>query len=141
VDGPLSTRPARAELEVGLIGIVRAAPKLDIADRRLAAFGVGLDVVELDEAAFPASASVMADERATTAVPDPDRALHARGDMARLFGSRLARARPVGRGELLARQVIQQRGERPVHDLRRVAGGNGVTEQVLRAAQLLARGG
>ena len=139
-DDALATRRhARAVVQLGLVGIVGAATELDVVHRGLPTRGVGLDVMELQEPALCAAAPAFAGEGAATAVSEPHRPPEPCREVPRGRGVTAAGAWPRGGGELLPGQVIEQRGEGSIEDLRHVAVGNGMPQQVLRQAQLLAR--
>jgi hypothetical protein len=111
--------------------------QLDVADRGLAAHRVRMDVMELEEPTLGAPAAAGADERAMPEVSQEDRALDLGRDVTRPRGRPAGRARRVGGGELLPRELRQQRGESAVQNGRFVAGGNRVAQHVPGEPQLL----
>src|SRR5438552_4885184 len=94
-------------------------------------------MVELQEPPLVAPATVGSDEAAPALVARFDEAFHLRRDVARVRRLAAAPARPPGGGELLPREIGDEKGQRPVEDLGEVTAGNGVPEQVLRETQLL----
>lgn len=69
-----------------LVAVVRPAAQLDILDRGLSPRGVGLDVVELEEASLRAAPPVRGDEATLPALPLPDRRRTAAGIYRELDG-------------------------------------------------------
>ena len=115
------------------------APQLDLVDGRLAPQSVRIDVVELDEPALIAPVPVRSDEAAAPEIPHPDRTLDRGRGIARTRFRAAGRTRFPGVGELLLRQLHQQRGQRPVEDRRIIARRDRVAEHVLGEPQLLER--
>src|SRR5207302_1250325 len=128
---------ARAVEQLGFVGVVGTAAELDVVDRRLASDGMRLEVMQLQEAALAAAAAAPGHEGAAGAVPQPDRTLDLGRDVAGAAGCAPAGARPPRGGALLPGQVLDQGRERAVEDLRRIAAGNRVTQQVLRAPEFV----
>ncbi|MEO5616425.1 MAG: hypothetical protein ABIS67_01530 [Candidatus Eisenbacteria bacterium] len=64
---------------------------------------------------------------------------HVRGDMARAPGQAASRSRLRGRRELELLELVDERVQRSVEDLRDIPRGKLVAEQVLGAAQLVVR--
>ncbi len=123
-----------ARPEHRFVGIVRGTAQLQVRDARLAPIRVGDHVMELEEAARPASA-MRADERALTVVAPPDRARDRRRNVARpgRRGARLARFRR-GRA-LLPLEMLHEQRERSFKDDGDAGGRQCMPEQILRAAK------
>ena len=132
-----SCPPGSARRTVGLVLVVCAASQRDVLDRRLAARDVRAQVMELEEAA---SLATMAPRGRRTntgrrpaarprASPPPARP----GTSSSCDGSHAAgrwrRTSSVSGAPISA-------VERAIEDLRRVAGGNGMAQQILRVPQL-----
>jgi hypothetical protein len=115
---------------------VGSTPQLDVPDRGLAAQGVRIHVVELQEAAFRAAAAGRRHERAPPEVAQPHRALHLGRDMAGSGPAPVRGARPLRRRELLLREVGEQGGQGAVQDRGLVPRRHRVAEQVFGKAQL-----
>ena len=120
--------------------IVCPAAQRDRADRRRASPGIGHDVMELEPAAFCASAR-SSHEGALALVSRPDGPAYGGRNVSRTRGRHTAGAWPGHRRELLALELRQQERQRTVDDDREVAVGDRVTHEVLRVAQLLGRRG
>jgi len=116
---------------------VGSTPQLDVPDRGLAAQSVRVEVVEFQEAALGAAAAVRPHERAAPQIAQPHRALHLGREVAGSGPGPVRGARPLGRRELLLREVGEQGGEGAVQDGGFVSRRHGVPEEVLREAQLL----
>jgi hypothetical protein len=95
---------------------VGATSELDVLHGGLAAHTVRLTMMELQKGARIAAAFLLAHEGATSAISEPGRVPDLRGSVAGADVLALAGARPSRRGELLARQILEQHGECPVHD-------------------------
>jgi hypothetical protein len=116
---------------------VGSAPQLDVPDPGLAAQGIRVEVVVLQEAALAPAAAVRPHERAPPQVAQPHRALHLGREVAGSGPGPVRGARPLGRRELPLREVGEQGGEGAVQDGGVVSRRHGVAEQVLRETQLL----
>src|SRR5262245_56960714 len=121
------------------MAVVCLAPKRDVRDRRLATHAVRLEMMELHECPLIAPAPILADEGAASTIPKPHPAPDLCGDVSGSRPRAVAGPRPIRGRELLPGQVLEQERERPVDDLGRVAGRDGVAEEVLGHAELLAR--
>ena len=95
--------------------------------------------MELEEAPLAAPPPARGDEGAAAPVSGPDRPPHVRRDVPGVLRLATALAGPLGGGELLPLEVLDEQGERAIEDLGQIAAGNGVSEQVLGPPQLLAR--
>src|SRR5688572_10362459 len=82
-----------AEIHPRLVVVVPPATELDVLHGGRPAHRVRLDVVELDEGARRAAASVLSDEGAAAEVAEPDRAFDLGGHVA---GAGLGVAGPAG---------------------------------------------
>ena len=127
------------EEELGFVAIVLGTSKLDVVYRGLAAGRIGPDVMELQQGARGAAAAPSRHEGATVAVSSHHRTPDLGRDVTGAGRDRTARPRAVGGRELLAGQILEQQGERPIEDLGGVSGGHGVAEEVLRLPQLVPR--
>jgi hypothetical protein len=136
-DVRLTLLPALAEVLRSGVVVVAPAAQRDVVGRRLAAKGVRDDVVEFEEPACVAAMTVRSDVGAAAEVPHPDDALdRGRGFASHRVGA-TATARAVRVRELVPGQLLQQRGQRPIEDLRLVARGDRVAEHVRREPELL----
>jgi hypothetical protein len=70
------------EPQPALVVVVTTAPQLHPLDRRLAAEALGVEMVKLHELPLAAAMAAGGDERAASAVADPDRALDGGGRLA-----------------------------------------------------------
>src|SRR5258708_257604 len=122
----------------GRVLVVGATQEARVLDGRDAALADGLHVVVLEPAARLATAAVGTHERALPAVSLADGAPHVGRDVARGLGAPTARARIVGCRGLAPLELRDQRVERAIEDLARVAVRDRMAEQVLRALQLVA---
>jgi hypothetical protein len=112
-----------SEEQLRLIGVVRAAPKLDVRDGRFAARGIGLAMVELEKRGL-ATASFASDECAPAIVSPPHLAAHRGGNVARSSVLHLCRRGHAwfgGLREPRALHVLDEQRDRPVEDLGGVA--------------------
>ena len=126
-----------AKVQSRLVAVMPPASQFDIPHSRLAAHGVGPDVMELQETSFCAAVAIRSYECAPAEVAQPDLTLDLGGNPA-CSGRHPGRGpRPIGRGELLLRQRSQERGEGPVKYSRVVPRGDRVAQQVLGQLQLL----
>src|SRR5262249_33916634 len=130
---------AGAEVPRDFVAVVGAAAQLDVLDRRLASRGARDDVMELHESARAATPSILRDEGAGAAVSSPHDSLRLSRDVSRFsqWAAVTARARRVR--ELPLRELLDEGAEGPVEDLAEIAAGDGVSQQILRDAQLLPR--
>lgn len=62
-------------MQLSLVSVMGAAPKLDVVDCGPSAYAIGHDVVKLQEGPFSAVATIASHEGTTTAVADPHRPL------------------------------------------------------------------
>lgn len=127
------------EVHARLVFVVGSTPQLDVRHRSRTAQGVGMPVMELQEAALRAAPAGRTHERAAPQIAQPDRALHLGRDVP---GSRCRAGRgawPLGCGEFLLREVGEERGESTVQDGSFVSRRHGMAEQVLRETELLER--
>jgi len=76
------TPPALPEIQPPFVVVVAPAAQLDVVDAGLSTQGVGIDVVEFDEAPLVASMAARSHERAPSEVANPDRALDRRRNVA-----------------------------------------------------------
>jgi hypothetical protein len=105
---------------------VCAATQFDVLERGKAAVAVRVDVVKLEQSAFPAATALRTREGTPRAVAGPDRAADLGRDMARDRRGRcppLRPLRPILRqlGELPLLQFRHQHRQRPVDDLAGIA--------------------
>jgi hypothetical protein len=126
-----SLRPARPVIQVGLVAVVGATAELNVLYRRLTTNPEGLHVVEFEKGPRAAPPSVCSHEGAAITVSQPHRPLDLRRNVADGRGGRAAGPRPLGFGELLSGQALEQRGERAIDDLRNVSVGNRVSKEIL----------
>jgi hypothetical protein len=114
--------------------IVRATEKLNVRHRVLAPDAVRLIMMELDEGPLVAAPPAPAHERAPTVVAQPDGASDAGREIAAPRSRTPADPRTVRNRVFPSSKVLDQQLERPLDDLRRVAAGNRMSEQVLGLA-------
>jgi hypothetical protein len=76
------------EEHVRLVAVVRATTELDVRDGRLTADRVGHDMVVLEPGALGTVMTARTDERAASAVSDPDDALDLGRDVPRMLDDR-----------------------------------------------------
>src|SRR5688572_3994668 len=96
-----------------------------------------MDMGVFEPPCFTASASISPDECTASLVTPP----HLAADVRRNGSAtprRLAlrRSRPLRRGRLLRQRLLEQRAQRPLHDLGRVAVRSLMREQVLKLPEL-----
>jgi hypothetical protein len=127
-----------SEEETRFVGVVRAAPQLNVCSRRGAAGRVRLRVMKLEEASLNAS-SAAPDERTAPLVTAPDLAPHRGGDVARRVARLSAAAWRRRLGVSTTLQVLEQHGQSAVKDRGQVTVWNRVPQQILRAAQPVVR--
>src|SRR5439155_7205304 len=96
--------------ELGLVIVVGPTTKLHRLYVGLATHPIRFQVVELGKGPLVTTATPLADEGATPAIADPDRAPDLRRDVPGAGGRTAAGSRPVGRGELLSGQFLEQHG-------------------------------
>ena len=128
----------RSEGQLRLVGIVGAAAKLDVANRRFPSASEGHDVMELQKAALGTSAGG-SDKRAPGAIPPPDFPSNRSRDMtrARRYFPRLPRA--VRGGEPLSIQIGEQSIQGALEHGGHISVGDRMPQQGLRPLQLLVR--
>jgi hypothetical protein len=120
--------------QLAFVLVVRSAAELDVAYRGLAPDAMRVDVMELGKGCRVATAPTPAHESAGSAVTDPNRAPDLGRDIP-AAGSRAATGpRPRRRREPLPGQVLEQRRQCPIEHFREIAGGDGVSEEVLGKA-------
>ncbi|MBI2246507.1 MAG: hypothetical protein HYU65_00970, partial [Armatimonadetes bacterium] len=132
---------ARAEIELGLVPVVRAAAELDVVYRGRATHGIGRDMMELEEAPLSTAAAVAAREGAAPAVSEPHRSLDLGRDVSRAGDKAAASAGVVRGGKLLLGEVLEQRRQRSIEDRRRIPIRDLMAQEVLREPELLVRFG
>jgi hypothetical protein len=115
-------------------------PQRDPIDRRLAAEGVGLQVMTLKEPAF-AAAALGTDDAALTIVAGPDGPVHRGGDVARATRGRPCPPRTVGCGEGCLLELREQDRHRPLEDEGGIAGRNHVPQHPARTPARRITGG
>jgi hypothetical protein len=98
-------------------------------------------MVELEKASRAAPSSVRSHKGAAIAVSQPHRSLDLRRNVTGVWGRRPPGVRLLGGGELLPGQVLEKGRERAIDDLRQVSIWNGVSEEILREPEFLARPG
>jgi len=111
--------------------VVRATEKLDVLDGGLATDPVRLVVVELHERSLVAPPSALAHEGTPAVVAPPNAAPHFRGNVPAARSRTTTGARAIRRRVLLPAEFFDQEPERALDDLRGIAVGNRVPEQVL----------
>ncbi len=92
---------ARANIELGLVPVVRVTPKLYVVHCRRATHGIWRNVMKFKEALFGTSAAVAADEGTAAVVAEPYRTLHFSRDLSRAGYRAAPAAGAVRGGELL----------------------------------------
>ena len=107
---------------------------MDVLYCGLAPHAVRVDVMELDKGPLVAASPALAHESADAAVAEPYRTPDLGRDIPTTGSGTATGPRPFRRRELLSGQVFEQRRRRPIDNLRKLAGRDGVSEQVLRQA-------
>jgi hypothetical protein len=140
--GALRLHEFAAELEVGLVLVVRVTEKPHAVDGGLAAVGDRRGVVELEKRLSRATDAVGTQPRALLAVAVVDVPAHAARDVAGVgVGPAFLRlAGTGGRTELRRLDLREQRVEGRVEDDGEVTGRIGVPHEVSGAFELVARG-
>jgi hypothetical protein len=90
-----------------------------------------VDVIKLDEGPLVAPSPVLADEGACALVTRPDHSPDLGRDIPAAGSRTPTGSRPLGRGELLPGQLLEQHRQRSIDDLRQVPGRDAVPEQIL----------
>lgn len=134
-------RPPIAEDLTGLERIVDSTPQLKIGLSRLTTSRKREDVMELEAAGLYAAA-LSADEAAASLVACPDDPTDMCWHMPLSSTSATAvaarhRPRSGNRADLYALSLLQEHGQGPVHDRRRISVGNYMPQQGARPLQLL----
>src|SRR5262245_63126489 len=93
------------------MAVMQSAPERNVLNRRFPSDRPGYDMVILEECAGIATLPARADECASSAVTRPHGALYLGGDVSRIGRCVSNRARPVGLGVLMFRELVQQQGE------------------------------
>lgn len=125
------------EISLCLVGVVRAAPQLDVARSRLAPARIGDDVVELEAVCLGTALTVRTLKHTSRIVALPDLAFDGRGDVAGVVVAGCRRARAVCLRHLLLQQPFKQRIQPALEYQGWVAVGNLVPQQGLGASELL----
>jgi hypothetical protein len=102
------------------MGVVHAAPQLQVGARRRTIVGERHDVMELQQSTLSAAAGG-ADERTLTAVTLPQLASHGPWHITRPRCQRASWPRTLGVPRLLLNQVVEQQRERTIEDRRDIA--------------------
>ena len=131
---PATPSPARATDSRSLfrlVHIVRAAPELDVLDRRGTTGGVGLDMVELEEPAL-GTAPMRSDERALAGIALPHLPLHGGRNVARAA----ATSRPARGCSVVASLARSRSDTRSVSARSKMAAGSPVGSSVAAGPEL-----
>jgi hypothetical protein len=119
--------------------IVSTAPKLDVLGGPHSPACEWNDVVKLEECRFAASA-LAPFERTATAVARPDGAAHGRRDVTASGGERTRRLpRRLRLRQLRPLEMLEQQRQRAIDDRGGIAVRDRVTQQILRAPELVVR--
>ena len=131
-------RLLRAEESLRFEDVVSPTPELQIVRRRFTAGGIRNDVVKFEKPGLIATTR-RANEGTAAAITCPHGAFHGCGDATRARDLRASSARPLNHRQLGFCQVVEKNCERAIEDDGRVAVRDLMSQQILRATQLVVR--